>query len=74
MEIIKITKVDNVNVENAHNGHLFPLQSILEVEYEDGSKRTLDLISERDITDIDYLIVRKSDKTKEKYLFQRRDD
>ena len=74
MNIIKISKIDNVNVENIHNGYLFPSQSIIEVEFEDGSKRTLDLIANRDITDIDYFLVKKSYKSNEKIIFQQNSD
>lgn len=68
-DIIRITKVNNVQVENTHNGYLFPLQSILEIEDRMGNVRVLDLIADRDITDIDYFVIHESSKTKRKDLF-----
>jgi len=73
-DIIRITKVNNIQIENTHNGLLFPVQSILEVENRGGATRVLDLIAERDITDIDYFVVHETDKTKKKDLFIEYDD
>ena len=69
-DIIKITKINNVRIENTHNGYLFPSQNILKIEYRDKTYRILDLISQKDITDIDYFKVVNTDKTKEKTLFK----
>lgn len=69
-DIIKITKVDNVHIKNNHNNVMFPLQSILLIESRDGSVRTLDLASQRDMTDIDYFEIIKTRKTKEKTIFK----
>ena len=73
-DIIRITKLNNVQVENTHNGFMFPLQNVLEIENRIGEIRTIDLIAERDITNIDYLIVHKTPKTIEKELFKEYDD
>jgi hypothetical protein len=73
-DIIRITKVDNVRVENTHNGFMFPVQNILEIEYRDGGVRVLDLMAQRDISDISYLVVHDSPKTKRKDLFKENDD
>ena len=73
-DIIRITKTDFVQVENTHNGFMFPVQNILEIEYRDGGVRVLDLMAQRDITDISYLVVHESSKTKKKDLFRESDD
>ena len=69
MKIIKIARVKNVKIENLHNGFIFPTQDILRVSFENGDIRTIDLICEKDITDIDYLKVIESDKTRYKNIF-----
>ncbi len=69
-DIVKITKVNNIRVQNKHNGYIFPYQSILEIEYRDKTKRILDLICDRDITEIDYFEIVKTNKTKEVILFK----
>jgi len=68
-DIIRITKINNVQIENTHNGLLFPLQNILEIEYRWGGIRILDLLADRDITDIKYFTVHETDKTSKKDLF-----
>lgn len=73
-DIIRITKTSNVRVENTHNGFMFPVQNILEIEYRDGGVRVLDLMAQRDISDISYLVVHDSPKTKRKDLFKENDD
>lgn len=69
-DIIKITKIDNVKIENTHNDFQYPLQSILKIETREGGSRIIDLMADRDITDIDYLVVKETPKTKEKILFK----
>lgn len=69
-DIIKISKIDNIRIKNKHNGYLFPQQSILKVETREGYYRIIDLIAERDITDIDYFEIVETPKTKEKVLFK----
>ena len=73
-DIIRLTKINNVRILNKHNGYLFPYQNILEIEFRNGKKRVLDLISERDITEIDYFEVVKTNKTKEVNLFKEYED
>lgn len=73
-DIIRITKTSNVRVENTHNGFMFPAQNILEIEYRNGEVRVLDLMAERDITNIDYLLVHDTSNTKRKELFKENDD
>jgi hypothetical protein len=68
-DIIEIIKIDNVRVENTHNGVSYPPQSILKVIYRDNTYRILDLVSQKDITDIDYFKINETDKTKTKTLF-----
>ena len=69
-DIVKIIRISNVRIENTHNGYLFPSQNILRIEYRDKTYRILDLISQKDITDIDYFKVINTNKTKEKTLFE----
>ena len=68
-DIIRITKINNVQLENIHNGFVFPMQNVLEVENREGAIRILDLIADRDITDIEYFIVHETSKTTRKNLF-----
>lgn len=70
MKIIRIAKKRNIRVKNTHNGVLFPKQDIIVIEFENSSKRIIDLMSEKDITDIDYLQVVESPKTKEINIFK----
>ena len=69
-DIIKITKIENIKIKNTHNDFEYPLQSILKVETREGGSRIIDLMADRDITDIDYLVVKETPKTKEKILFK----
>lgn len=71
-KIISITKIDNVRIKNTHNDYLYPTQSILEVDMDDGY-RIIDLIAKKDITDIDYFEVVTTSKTKKKVLFKEED-
>ena len=70
MNIIEITKIKNVRIKNKHNGIIFPTQDILRVSFQNGDIRMIDLICEKDITDIDYFEIIESDKTKEKIYFK----
>lgn len=70
MNIIEITRFKNVRIKNLHNEVLFPTQDILRITFENGDNRIIDLISEKDITDIDYLSVVVSDKTRTRTLFK----
>ena len=70
--IISITKIDNVQIRNIHNDYLYPMQSILEVDMDNGY-RIIDLIAEKDITDIDYFEIVTTNKTKKKVLFKESD-
>ena len=72
-DIIRITKVNNIRIENAHNGFLFPEQNILEIEDREGNVHILDLMASKDITSIDYLVVHETNKTKRKDLFKEED-
>ena len=69
-DIIKISKIDNIRIKNLHNEYLFPLQSVLKVETRGDGYRIIDLISERDITDIDYFELVETPKTKERAIFK----
>ena len=72
-KIIAIVQFDNVRIRNTHNDYLYPEQSILEIDTEDGF-RIIDMFSEKDITDIDYFKVETTNKTRKKVLFKERDD
>ena len=69
-DIVKISKLNYVQIGNTHNEHLYPLQSVLIVEYRNKKQRIIDLVSNRDITSIDYFKVIRTNKTKEKILFK----
>lgn len=69
MNIVEIYIKKNINIQNLHNEVIYPKQSILVVSYENGTERIIDLMSEKDITDIDYFKVIESDKTKKRILF-----
>ena len=68
-DILRITKINNVRIENTHNGFVFPEQNVLEIEDRQGNVRKLDLMADRDITDIDYFMIHESDRTTKKDLF-----
>lgn len=69
-DIIKIEHIKNVRIRNNNNRVLFPMQNILKVYFRDGKSRTIDLFSERDITDIEYLQEVETPKTKTKTIFK----
>ena len=73
MNIIEIAIKKNINIINLHNGVIFPTQSILVVSYENKDTRIIDLMSEKDITDIDYFKVIETEKTKKRIIFEDRD-
>ena len=73
MNIIEIAIKKNINIINLHNGVIFPKQSILVVSYENKDTRIIDLMSEKDITDIDYFKVIETEKTKKRIIFEDRD-
>lgn len=68
--IVRITKKKNVKVRNIHNDIVFPYQNILVVEFENGKDRIIDLMSEKDITDIDYLEIMETPKTTYRKVFE----
>lgn len=70
--IISIIKIDNIQIRNTNNNYLYPMQSILEVDMDNGY-RIIDLIAEKDITDIDYFEIVTTNKTKKKVLFKESD-
>ena len=72
--IIQIVKLDNVQIENTHNGYKYPLQNVLEIDFANGKFRMIDLFSQKDITDIDYFKVVPTSKTKKKYIFKEYND
>ena len=71
-KIIAVSKINNVQIRNTHNNYLYPIQDVLEVDLEDGY-RIIDLFSQKDITDIDYLEVVHTKKTSKKVLFESND-
>lgn len=73
MNIIEIAIKKNVNIVNLHNEVIYPKQSILVVSFENGTERIIDLMSEKDITEIDYFKVVESDKVKKRLLFKDND-
>ena len=73
-DIIRITKVNNIQIKNLHGDFLFPKENILEIENRKGDIRILSLVSERDITDIDYFAVCETSKTKRRDLFMEYSD
>ena len=73
-DIIKIELVKNVRIENLHNNFLFPRQNIINVYFRNGNKRSLDLVSGRDFTEIEYFKVVENITTKRKVLFEEFND
>lgn len=69
-DIVKVAHIKNVRIRNTNNGALFPMQNILKIYFRNGESRTIDLFSERDITDIEYLQEIATPKTKEKVIFK----
>jgi hypothetical protein len=69
-DIVKIELIKGVRVQNTHNGFVFPKQNIMKIYFRGGEIRTLDLFSNRDITDIDYFKVINGITTKTKVLFK----
>lgn len=69
-DIIRVEHVKNVRIRNNNNGVLFPMQNILKVYFRNGESRTIDLFSERDITEIEYLKEIETPKTKAKTIFK----
>lgn len=63
-DIIKITKYKNCVIENTFEKVKFYRQNILKVDFRDKESRFIDLISNFDITEIDYLEIIKFGKGK----------
>lgn len=68
-EIIKITKVKNVEIKNSHTGIRYDKQNILKVIYRSGKESIIDLDGEKDITNVDYMKIIYPKKYKEKIIF-----
>lgn len=73
-DIIKISLIKNVKIQNIHNDHLFPLQNVLKVFFRSGEIRTLDLFSNKDFTEVDYFKIVDTPRTKEKIIFLEKED
>ena len=73
MNIVRIIKLKNVRIKNIHNNTLFPKQDVLEIEFENGEIRKIDLFSEKDITDIDYFEIETTPKTRCDIIFEDKD-
>ena len=66
--ITKIVEAKNVNVVNIHNNLVFNNQKLLYISM--GKEiRIIDLLANKDITDIDYLKIITTNKTKYKKIF-----
>ena len=72
-DIIKVELVKDIRVQNTHNNFVFPKQNIMKVYFRNNEIRTLDLFSERDITNIDYFKILEDKKTKRKTLFEEKE-
>ena len=68
-EIIKISKIKNVNLQNIHTGYIYKTQNILKITYNTGKESIIDLDGEKDITNINYMKVIYPSKIKEKIIF-----
>ena len=67
--IIEIRKIKNIRIKNIHNNMIYPIQDILEITFENGKERIIDLMSKKDITDINYFKVIKTWRTKSRIIF-----
>lgn len=74
MDIKKITKIKNVKIKNTHNDFMYPSQDILEIEFKNGSIKRLDLLSQKDMTDVDYFEVIETIMTKKDIIYEESDD
>lgn len=72
-DIIKIELVKGIRVQNTHNNFVFPKQNIMKVYFRNNETKTLDLFSEKDITNIDYFKILEDKKTKTKILFEEKE-
>lgn len=70
MKIEKVELVKNVNIMNIEETYTFPLQNVMKIYYSNGKCRVLDLVCNKDITDVNKLIVVYNDYTKTKTLFE----
>ena len=68
-DIVKISLIKNVCVRNTHNNIVFPKQDVLKIRFRNGEIRTLDLFSNKDMTEVDYFKIVETPKTKEKLIF-----
>ena len=69
-DIVKIVKIKNIMVKNIHNDFTYPRQDVLEITNRAGEVRIIDLLAERDITNIDYFELVGDKKTTRKVIFQ----
>ena len=73
-DIVNIKFIRGLSVKNLHNNVVFPPRIYLEVNYRDGLRKYLDLVTQRDITSIDYYEMVKRDNYKEKTIFQEKEE
>ena len=65
MKIVEIRKITHVKLKNLHDNRVsFGTDDILEIKFEDGSVRMVDLFMEQDITDVDYAEILPTRRTK----------
>lgn len=69
-DIVKIIKIEKVFIKNTHHGFSYPRQDVLEITNRAGEVRIIDLLAERDITDIDYFKLIDDKKTTRRVVFQ----
>jgi hypothetical protein len=67
--IVKMTLQKDMTVVNLHNNSKFRNNDILKIEYANGEVRYLDLLSNRDMTDVDYFKIEKGLLSREKVIF-----
>lgn len=69
-DIIKIVKIKGVRVKNMTNGHVFMKRDIIRVDYRNGEHRFINMLANRDMTEIPYFELMYPKKIKEKVIFE----
>ena len=69
-KIIKITEIKGLNMLNKHNNCVFKNQKVWIIKLENNKQYLLDMKSNRDITNVDYISLIETKKTKYDVLFE----
>ena len=69
-KIIKITEIKGLDMLNKHNNCIFKNQKVWIIKLENNKQYLLDMKANRDITNVDYISLIETKKTRYNVLFE----